>query len=462
MFRADGTGEPTRISGDIGRPDQLEVAPAGSARVALTNQRQQVLLVDLEAGSIKVIAHSPHRRILGLSWSSDGRWLAFGAFVSRRNATVQLYDTLSGQLTEATRPDFVDGYPSFDPEGRYLYFLSLRVFDPVYDNQYFDLGFPKGMRPHLIPLKADAVNPFSAATRAPRPPGASNDEGTKKNGEEKPGNKKDEKPEPTPVEIDLAGITDRVVAFPVPEARYGKVLGAKGRVLFSSYPIEGSLGQDWLAGESQSKGRLESYDFAQEKVETVTEAMSSFSVSLNGQVLAVWAGKKLRVVPVAWKEAEKKPDEPGRESGIVDLGRIRVEVAPVQEWRQMYREAWRLQRDQYWIESMAGIDWTAIHDRYLPLVDRVGSRAEFSDLMWEMQGELGTSHAYELLGDYRPEPGWFQGFLGADLELRGRTWRVSRIPRGDSWDASSASPLMAPGLDIAEGDAILAVDGRPV
>ncbi|MDH3262208.1 MAG: PDZ domain-containing protein [Acidimicrobiia bacterium] len=462
VFRADGTGEPTRISGDIGRPDQLEVAPAGSARVALTNQRQQVLLVDLEAGSIKVIAHSPHRRILGLSWSSDGRWLAFGAFVSRRNATVQLYDTLSGQLTEATRPDFVDGYPSFDPEGRYLYFLSLRVFDPVYDNQYFDLGFPKGMRPHLIPLKADAVNPFSAATRAPRPPGASNDEGTKKNGEEKPGNKKDEKPEPTPVEIDLAGITDRVVAFPVPEARYGKVLGAKGRVLFSSYPIEGSLGQDWLAGESQSKGRLESYDFAQEKVETVTEAMSSFSVSLNGQVLAVWAGKKLRVVPVAWKEAEKKPDEPGRESGIVDLGRIRVEVAPVQEWRQMYREAWRLQRDQYWIESMAGIDWTAIHDRYLPLVDRVGSRAEFSDLMWEMQGELGTSHAYELLGDYRPEPGWFQGFLGADLELRGRTWRVSRIPRGDSWDASSASPLMAPGLDIAEGDAILAVDGRPV
>jgi tricorn protease len=207
---------------------------------------------------------------------------------------------------------------------------------------------------------------------------------------------------------------------------------------------------------------LESYDFAQEKVETVAEGVSTFSVSLNGQVLAIRAGDKLRVVPAAWKEAEKKPDEPGRESGIVDVGRIRTEVVPAAEWRQMYREAWRLQRDQYWVESMAGIDWTAIHDRYLPLVDRVGSRAEFSDLMWEMQGELGTSHAYELLGDYRPEPGWFQGFLGADLELRGRTWRVSRIPVGDSWDAKAVSPLQAPGLDIAEGDAILAVDGRPV
>jgi tricorn protease len=462
VFSADGSGEPARVKGDIGRPDQLQVAPAGGERVALTNQRQEVMLVDLEAGAVEVIGRSPYERILGLSWSSDGRWVTFGAFVTRRNATVQLYDTVSRTLTEVTRPDFVDGFPSFDPEGRYLYFLSLRVFDPVYDSQYFDLGFPKGMRPYLIPLKADAVNPFAAATRAPRPPGAPNDQGAKKNGDQKPDDKQEEKPEPAPVEIDLAGIEDRVVAFPVPEGRYGKVLGAKGRALFSSFPVEGSLGQDWASGEAKPKGRLESYDFAQEKVETVTENMATFSVSLNGQVLGIRAGDKLRVVPVAWKEAEKKPEEPGRESGIVDLGRIRVEVSPADEWRQMYREAWRLQRDQYWVESMAGIQWTAIHDRYLPLVDRVGSRAEFSDLMWEMQGELGTSHAYELLGDYRPEPRWFQGFLGADFELRGRTWRVSYIPRGDSWDAKGASPLIAPGLDVTEGDAILAVDGRPV
>ena len=462
VFSADGSGEPARVKGDIGRPDQLQVAPAGGERVALTNQRQEVMLVDLEAGAVEVIGRSPYQRILGLSWSSDGRWVTFGAFVTRRNATVQLYDTVSRTLTEVTRPDFVDGFPSFDPEGRYLYFLSLRVFDPVYDSQYFDLGFPKGMRPYLIPLKADAVNPFAAATRAPRPPGAPNDQGAKKNGDQKPDDKQEEKPEPAPVEIDLAGIEDRVVAFPVPEGRYGKVLGAKGRALFSSFPVEGSLGQDWASGEAKPKGRLESYDFAQEKVETVTENMAAFAVSLNGQVLGIRAGDKLRVVPVAWKEAEKKPEEPGRESGIVDLGRIRVEVSPADEWRQMYREAWRLQRDQYWVESMAGIQWTAIHDRYLPLVDRVGSRAEFSDLMWEMQGELGTSHAYELLGDYRPEPRWFQGFLGADLELRGRTWRVSYIPRGDSWDAKGASPLIAPGLDVIEGDAILAVDGRPV
>lgn len=462
VFRADGTGDARVIEGDIGRPDRLVVAPAGDDRVALSNQRQEVIVVDLESGSLEAVARSPYDRILGLAWSADGRWLAFGAFVARRSAALHLYDADGGKVTRVTRPDFVDGYPSFDPDGRYLYFLSWRTFDPVYDALYFDLGFPKGARPYLIPLKSDEVNPFAPATKQPRPPGSPNDLEAKKGGEAG-GEKKDEDDRPAPVEIYLDGIENRVVAFPVPEARYRKVVGAQGRAFFLSFPVEGSLGSTWTDVEDKPKGRLECYDFAQEKVDQVAEAISSFSVSMNGRVLAMRAGAKLRVVPITWKESDKKPTEdPGRESGLVDLGRIRVEVVPSQEWRQMYREAWRLQRDQYWIPTMAGVDWAGVHDRYLPLVDRAGSRAEFSDLLWEMQGELGTSHAYELFGDYRPEPRWFQGFLGADLELRGRTWRIARIVGGDSWDPQACSPLAAPGLDIAEGDQLLAVAGRSV
>jgi tricorn protease len=183
------------------------------------------------------------------------------------------------------------------------------------------------------------------------------------------------------------------------------------------------------------------------------------TVSMDGKVLGAMAGPKVRVVAVGFKEGDKSNDKPSRESGWLDLGRVRLEVVPGEEWRQMFREAWRLQRDQYWTPDMAGIDWIAVHDRYFPLVDRVGSRSEFSDLLWEMQGELGTSHAYELGGDYRPEPGWFQGFLGADLERSGRSWRVVRIPRGDSWDEAARSPLATPGLDIAEGDRVLGLDG---
>jgi tricorn protease len=148
----------------------------------------------------------------------------------------------------------------------------------------------------------------------------------------------------------------------------------------------------------------------------------------------------------------------------VDLDRMRIAVVPGDEWRQMFREAWRLQRDQFWTPDMSGVDWAAVHDRWLPLVDRVATRAEFSDLLWEMQGELGTSHSYEMGGDYRPIPAWHQGFLGADLALDRRTgrWVVSRVPRGDPWDPKRAAPLSAPGVEVPAGSALLAVDGMEV
>ncbi len=153
----------------------------------------------------------------------------------------------------------------------------------------------------------------------------------------------------------------------------------------------------------------------------VSEGISDFTVSADGKVVRVLVGKKLRVTPVAGKLADKNgSDAPGRESGWVDLDRIRLEVDPPAEWAQMFSEAWRLQRDYFWREDMAEIDWNEVHARYQPLLDRVASRAEFSDLMWEMQGELGTSHAYEMGGDYRPEPTWKQGSLGADLVRDGR------------------------------------------
>lgn len=448
VFDVDGTAAPKTIPGDIGRPVTLRPAPAGPDRVAVTNQRQEVVIVNVATGDLTQVFRSPYQRIQGVDWSPDGRWLVFAAFTTRHNASLHLHDTEQGVTTEITRPDFVDMAPSFDPKGAYLYFLSARVFDPVYDTHYFDLGFPKGLKPYLIPLRADRPSPFSAATRLPKAPGETVGKDEAKNGDD------------IRVDIDLDGIADRVVAFPVPEGRYLRIAGAEQRVLFSSRPVEGSLGSSWSTGEEQPKAKLEVYDFTTDKVETVMEGISDFSLSQNRKVLAITAGQRLRVVPAGFKESNgKAAQEPGRESGWVDLERVRAEVIPGLEWRQMFKEAWRLQRDQFWRPDMSGVDWRDVAARYLPLVDRVAARSEFSDLMWEMQGELGTSHAYELGGDYRPEPQWLLGFLGADLVFDGRAWIVARLPRGDSWEPGAASPLARPGLDIREGDRIVAIDG---
>jgi tricorn protease len=130
----------------------------------------------------------------------------------------------------------------------------------------------------------------------------------------------------------------------------------------------------------------------------------------------------------------------------------------------MYREAWRLQRDHFWTETMSGVEWEKVYQRYLPLLERVAVRSEFSDLMWEMQGELGTSHAYEFGGDYRVSPDYAQGFLGADLQYdaKAKGYRVTHICYGDPWIPDGDSPFNRPGVNVRQGDVLLAIGGRPI
>ena len=210
---------------------------------------------------------------------------------------------------------------------------------------------------------------------------------------------------------------------------------------------------------------LSMIDLAMGKRHTFGDRVHGVRVTADGKHALLNTGSRLRVIKgtAAPKELSGE-SEPSRTTGWIDLGRIRAEVRPDAEWRQMFREAWRLQRDQFWTEDMAGIDWAWVHDAYLPLVDRVSTRSEFSDLMWEMQGELGTSHCYEMGGDYAPGRFYGVGHLGADLayDRRAKAWRIGRLPQGDSWQVASTSPLTAPGLGIKEGDSIVAVDGQKV
>ncbi|MGA7269827.1 MAG: S41 family peptidase [Acidimicrobiia bacterium] len=450
-------GDRRLIDKDLGRVRSMDVSPAGDPRVAITNHRLQLLIVSLDSGRIREVYRSSHYWISGTAWSPDGRWLAFGAATTPRTQSIFLFDTSSrAQPVQVTSERFDDRWPSFDPAGRYLYFTSSRVFDPVPDTHFHDYSFPNGTLPHLITLRKDIPSPFDPAQRGVRAPGSALDEGSKdKEGDDKAAQAK--KDQPQPVEIDLEGIEHRVVAFPQSAGRYGPVVGAKGRVFTVSFPITTPEG-----GADKPSGRLEAWDFNTEKIEQIADGVSGVSTTPAGTVVAVRVGKRVRVVPVGWKEDKSAGSEPGRSTGWVDLSRLRVQIDPGEEWRQMFSEAWRLQRDYFWFEDMSGVDWEEVRDRYLPLIERVASRDEFSDLMWEMQGELGTSHAYELGGDYRPVPNYRQGLLGADLELRRGRWRIVALVEGDPWDPKASSPLGVPGIDVEAGDTLLAIDGVEV
>ncbi|HVL81284.1 MAG TPA: PDZ domain-containing protein [Actinomycetota bacterium] len=452
-------GERRRLEGlDLGRVLTMKVSPTRD-QVAVTNHRLELVLVDLGSATARVLDASASNSPGPIDWSPDGRWIAYSWQPHNEARMLRLVEVETGAVHDLTRPDFNDRNPVFDPDGRYLYFLSERNHEPVYDSLYFDIGFPRSARPYAITLRADDPSPFLAQ---PRGFGSSADpEEADPEAKEKKKKSKDDG-SPPQVRIDLDGIADRVVPFPVAVGRYGQIAAIAGKALFTKYPIE-PANPDWSA-DDEEKGSLEVYDLTEQKHDTLVGGVGWFTLSGDRSTLLYASGERLRALKAGDKPPEEKDESPGRRSGWLDLGRIRVSVLPGAEYRQMFSEAWRLQKDHYWVEDLSGVDWDAVRDRYLPLVDKVATRLEFSDLMWEMLGELGTSHAYEFGGDHTPPPPYRIGHLGADIARDDRTgrWSVSHIVAGDTWKPEHDSPLRAPGVNVRPGDTILAVGGRPV
>lgn len=420
-----------RVLATLGRITCLVPDPAGT-RVALTNHRGELHLLDIATGQAALVEANPHGPPDDPAWSPDGQWLAYASPLSAQLTAIKVHHPATGQTILATQPVLHDTRPAFDPQGRYLYFIGQRVFTPVYDSLQFDLGFPLGTRPYAIALRADLPDPFLAR---PRPLDT----------------KDDDEPDEQPVQvgIDVDGLTRRVTAFPLPEGRYERIAGLNGKAVILTSPLEAD------------DGVLHLYDFDKHKNETFAEGVSDFQLGRDHKTLLYRAGERLRVVK-AGEVPDHDDDSPSRESGWIDLGRIKVSVCPEAEWRQMFREAWRLQRENFWSQDMAGIDWTAVYDRYLPLVDRVTTRGEFSDLLWELHGELATSHAYESGGEYRPGPDYVQGKLGVDWDYHDGAYRIGAIVTGDPWDPEATSPLNRPGLDVRPGDIVEAINGHPI
>ena len=461
-----------RLAGvDIGRPHLLEVSPTQDA-IVFANQRQELLHFDLKRKKLKQLDKSKYNRINSIEWSPDGRWVAYNFWTSHTTSAIKLCRVDSGECHFVTEPNrLFDIAPSFSPNGKYLFFISYRDFNPVYDTFYFDLNFLHGGRPYLVTLQDDLPNPF-----IPLPNGTV---AAKKDKKQKPvkervpkstagkrakKKKKLKKSDPAklpPFQIDLDDIQSRVTAFPVPEGRYYKIKGInKNKVLFTSFPVEGSFGGAWSDNNNRPKPTLEVYDLTERKKDTLLSGVYSFNLSLDRNFMIYYSGSNLRVLKAGEKPDNNASGQKNKKGGWIDLNRAKVAVNPPDEWQQMFREAWRLQRDQFWVEDMSSVDWQSVYERYYPLVDRVACRSEFSDLLWEMQGELGTSHAYELGGDYRPSPRYFQGFLGADFAYDPESggYRITHIVQGDSWLEHVDSPLNRLGVNVKVGDILMAID----
>ena len=467
ILSTDFNVPPMPLTGlDLGRAIDMDVSPVAD-QVVLSNHRHELIWIDLDSQEYRVLDHSPYGRIHGFSWSPDGQWVVYSCSETQYTASIKLCRITDGQTYLLTPSRFLDFAPTFDPQGKFIYFLSVREFNPVYDSVYFDLNFPQATRPFLISLQKETPSPFIPV---PKPLTDNNGKGSKETDKSEDSADSDSVDDSVPsLTIDVDGIQQRIVGFPVPEGRYRQIWGLKDKVLFSSVPVKGSLGGNWTSTKPQTETKIEIYDFTTQTYELVANKVTNFKVARDHRTLIYRSGDRLRICTAkaqpknrnAQGNGNGEANKPSRKTGWLDLKRVRVSVVPQQEWQQMFREIWRLQQEHFWTPDLSGVDWERVYKRYLPLLERVSTRSEFSDLVWEMQGELGTSHAYEMGGDYRKEPDYRLGFLGADFAYAAAVdaYRITHIAQGDTW-TDQASPLQAIGLNVQVGDRLLAVDGQ--
>jgi tricorn protease len=438
---------------DIGRVIELKPSPTTDAAI-FTNHRNELIYIDLKKWKITILDHSKFYFLQGFDWSPDGAWVAYNCSLTGHTSVIKITNVLKPNPIIVTKPVLRDVWPAFDPNGKYLYFIGHRQFNPTHDMLHFELSFPRGSKPYLITLQKDLPSPFKAL------PKSFNEQDSDKE-EEKDTKKKSRKP--IPVKIDFENIQDRIVAFPVPDGIYTQVAGIDGKVLFSSQPIEGTIGNHSNEDDHDANATVQCYDFETHKIETLYHHVSEFEVSQDYTTLAYRSGNDLRIVK-AGEKIDDTEDEShySKKNGWIDLDRLKLSIQPAYEWQQMMREAWRLQRDHYWTADMSNIDWEGVFKRYHPLLARIGSREEFSDLVWEMQGELGTSHAYVYGGDLRQSPHYSVGSLAAEYEYDTKTgaYRIYNIAIGDIWDDRKSSPLVRSGILVKPGDLLWAINGR--
>ncbi|MEO3890290.1 PDZ domain-containing protein [Nonomuraea sp. B5E05] len=430
----------TLATGQLGRVLDLEAAPDGK-HVAVATHDGRLLVADLESGNLRELDRTTQGDVSGLTFSPDSSWLAWAHPHHEPLSQIKIGRVDGTSVIDVTPMRFADYDPVFTRDGKHLAFLSIRTFDPVYDTHSFDLSFPQGCRPYLVPLQAGTPSPFDPSLQ-----------GRGFNGEDAKAAKDDGAKDDAPprTEVDPDGIASRVVPVPVPSGLYGNLRTAKDALLWLRHPLTGRLGD---GTESENDTVLERYDLKKRAKAELGKEVRSFEVSGDGA----------RLVTNGKNGLQTRSATEGDEVVTIDLDRVTVQIDPVAEWRQGFREAGRLMRDHFWREDMNGVDWQAVLDRYEPLVDRIGCHSELIDLLWETQGELGTSHAYAVANAGGHDPRRRQGLLGADLARDGDgVWRVTRILPGESSDPAARSPLLAPGVAVRPGDAITAVGGRPV
>jgi tricorn protease len=446
-----------------------------SRKLAFIDQTMRVRLYDLDRKITSEIDrelwlyHGELERFR-CHWSKDSRWLTFAHDLENHHTAIALYDTKERRLHLVTSGYYDDDDPVFDADGKYLFYRSGREFSPIYSDQDNTWIYPNSYQLVAVPLRLDVASPL-----APR----NDDEGTKKDKEKKKSDdaegKKSEpkvvvKDEPKKAEakaedksakpaekekvkdekpakaegIELADFERRAVMLPPRAGYYGNLASVSGKLIYRRLP---------RAGSGEERGPLMYYDLEKREEKTIIDDVDDAVLAAKGEQMLVRRRGEYAII---------EPKEGQRFDKKVPLNSLTMVVDPVAEWHQLFTDAWRLERDYFYDPNMHGEDWKAMRQRYGDLLQDAVTRWDVNYVIGELISELSSSHTYRNGGDMESEVQCGVGYLGVDYSFENGAYRFKKIIDGAAWDAEERSPLKRPGVDVKEGDYLLAVNGLPL
>ncbi|HEX3552733.1 MAG TPA: PDZ domain-containing protein [Thermoanaerobaculia bacterium] len=459
---ADGSGQERRVTtdGHIWRfPPQWS---PDSKKLAFGDKDRKLFWVDVATGKVTEADQSARADIQDYRWSPDSRFLAYTKTGGNAFPSIWIYALDDGKARQLTSDMTAEAEPTWDPTGRYLYFLSNRDFNLTFSGYEFDYVYSNPTRVYVGVLAKEGPALFlpesdeEEKVKPEEPPGteapAKHAKPDTRNAEttiekpETPG--KAEKPEAAPgkapvrVKVDFDGFEQRVRAIPGPSGNYQR-LSASGTAVFY-------LSQRTANGAPS----LKMFNLESRKEDTILDGVAGYDLSADGKKILYRQGESFGIVDA---RGGQKPGD-----GKLDLEKLTLRIQPRDEWRQEYVDAWRIFRDWFYDPAIHGVDWKGIRDRYAEMLPSMSTRADLDYLLGEIGGEVSVGHDYVQPGNAAGPKRVEGGLLGAEIEADpSGYYRVAHVFPGENWQRDFRSPLTEPGVHVVTGDYILAVDGQP-
>jgi tricorn protease len=449
LIDQDGLGKPEQLTTDCeGMLYAPEWSPCGK-RLAFSDKNGKLYALTIEDKSLVEVAHEKRGSLRDYAWSPIGGYLAFSLRDVSEFSSLYIWSLDDEKLHRITG-QYADEYaPSWDPEGKYLFFLAAREFAPQISSVEWNYAGNRQVGVFALALRSDVPDLFAPES----------DEVTIEDEEKKDAEDKDEKSDeaeeedeevdegPEYLKIDFKGLAERVIRVPVEAENRSGLSALKGKLLFVD------RGAPFYGRGSYAKPAIKVFDIKDRKTSTLVEDAGGYALSHDQSKLLVRQDGVYKAM---------NPDPKSKDEKTLSTSGLMVDRVPAEEWATIFDEVWRRFRDFFYVENMHGYDWEAIGDRYRDLLPHVAHRSDLNYVIGEMIAELNVGHAYIQGGDYEVPDRPKVALPGARFELdkKSNRYRIAKIFRGENEEPKYRAPLTEVGVNVSEGEYVLAINGQ--